>query len=145
MPLLNYTTTIDPLKTAGEIEYILIKHGATAVMKSCAGGRVESLQFKIPTGSGELPIKLPINVGPVLEVLKQQKRECSKVQATEEQAERVAWRILKDWVEAQMAILETQMVQLDQIFLPYIMANAKQTLYEVMKERQFVLGPGGDI
>lgn len=142
MPLLNYTTSIDALKSAGEIEYTLIKHGATAIMKNISAGRIESMSFKIPTASGEMPIRMPINVAPVLQILKNQKRTNSKVQATPEQAERVAWRILKDWVEAQMAILETEMVKLEQIFLPYIVSNTGQTLYEILEERQFLLGSG---
>ena len=35
-----------------------------------------------------------------------------------QQAIRTSWRILKDWVEAQMALLETGMVTMDEIFLP---------------------------
>lgn len=33
MALLNYTTTVDAIKTAGEIEVILIKGGAKAIQK----------------------------------------------------------------------------------------------------------------
>ncbi|WP_189339127.1 hypothetical protein [Williamsia muralis] len=35
---------------------------------------------------------------------------------TPEHALRVAWRITKDWVEAQLAIIETQMVTPAQVF-----------------------------
>lgn len=50
-------------------------------------------------------IRLPANVDAVLAVLAKQKVKCGR-----DQAERVAWRILKDWVAAQMAILESEMV-----------------------------------
>ena len=56
-------------------------------------------------------------------------------------ASRVAWRILKDWVKAQMAILETEMVDLQEIFLPY-MVSQNRTLYETMKDYQFQLPQG---
>lgn len=53
--------------------------------------------------------------------------------------ERVAWRILKDWVEAQMALLDIQMVRFEEIFLPYIETENGQTIYERLEEKQFLL------
>jgi hypothetical protein len=78
-------------------------------------------------------IKLPANVDAVQRVLEQQKKRSDR-----EHAERVAWRILKDWIEAQMAILESQMVQFDQIFFPYITNEEGMTLYEAYKASQLL-------
>lgn len=52
---------------------------------------------------------------------------------------RIAWRILKDWVEAQMALLDIEMVRFEEIFLPYIETDNGQTIYERLEERQFLL------
>ena len=59
-------------------------------------------------------------------------------------ARRVGWRILKDWIEAQMALLETEMVEFDQVFLAYMVINKTQNLYEYMLESGFqvALPPG---
>lgn len=54
-----------------------------------------------------------------------------KIKCDREQAERVAWRIIKDWIEAQMAILESEMVTMDEIFLPYTLDNKGNTLYQL--------------
>lgn len=89
----------------------------------------------IDTKLGMRGIKLPANVDAVHKVLNRQKVKCDR-----EQAERVAWRILKDWVEAQMAILESQMVQMDEIFLPYMIAKEGLTTYELYKNNQLLLG-----
>ncbi|GAJ03343.1 unnamed protein product, partial [marine sediment metagenome] len=43
---------------------------------------------------------------------------------------------------AQMAILETEMVKMEQIFLPYVITQSGRTLYEAMVDRHFQLGPG---
>jgi len=67
-------------------------------------------------------------------VLHRQKVKCDR-----EQAERVAWRIVKDWVEAQMAILESEMVQMDEIFLPYMVNNNGQTFFEAYRNNQLML------
>lgn len=49
---------------------------------------------------------------------------------TTEQAARVGWRIIKDWIEAQLALVQTQMVTLDQVFLPYARTNTGETVYQ---------------
>ena len=49
---------------------------------------------------------------------------------TPEQAARVAWRILKDWVEAQMAVIDAGMATLPQVFLPYAQTDTGETVYE---------------
>lgn len=46
---------------------------------------------------------------------------------------------LKDWVEAQMALLDIEMVRFEEIFLPYIQTETGQTVYERLEEKQFLL------
>lgn len=140
MAIKNYTTTISVNKTIGEIQGILSKHGATAIMTEYDNGNVTGLSFKIMTPRGELGIRLPSNTDRVLQVLKNQKKNNAKVKDIFEQANKVAWRIIKDWVDAQMAILETEMVEMEQIFLPYVLNNKGKTLYQEFKENQLLLG-----
>jgi hypothetical protein len=102
-------------------------------------GRPQALCFAIDTKFGMRGIKLPANVDAVHKVLAKQKVKCDR-----EQAERVAWRILKDWVEAQMAILESEMVQMDEIFLPYMVAKDGLTTYELYRENQLLIGAPDD-
>lgn len=116
------------------------KHGATAIMTEYENGEAVALSFKINTVRGEVGIKLPSNIDKVLRVLKNQKQNNTQIKDTKEQATRVAWRIIKDWVEAQMAILETQMVEMEEIFLPYMINNNGQTLYESFKNNQLMIG-----
>lgn len=145
MAILNYTTTIDAFKTVSEIEYILMKHRARSIMKVCDGESITGLSFLIDTGMQQIPVRLPVKVDECLKVLKKEKRDNPRKQIkdTREQAERVAWRILKDWIEAQMALLDIEMVRFEEIFLPYIESNNGQTIYERLEERQFLLEDGG--
>lgn len=146
MGLLNYSTRIEAAKTVGEIQTILAKHGARQMLVGYAeDGNVESLVFQIETQYGLMGFRLPVNVEPVLKVLERQydlRQLGHGGRPDQAQAVRVAWRILKDWVEAQMAILETEMVSVEQIFLPYMMVGDKHTLYEAMVESRFQLGTG---
>jgi tRNA nucleotidyltransferase/poly(A) polymerase len=145
MPLLNYTTKISPEKTVGEIEKILVAHGARAFLKEIDDdGFVKALAFKVNTPHGDLGFRLPIDAEATLRVMEKQARagKLPKYLANEAQARRTAWRIVKDWIEAQMAILETEMVRMEQIFLPYLVTPGGRTLYEGMVESKFLLKEG---
>ena len=46
-----------------------------------------------------------------------------------DQAYRVAWRNILDWVQAQMALLEIGMAKMEEVFLPYMQqTTSEQTL-----------------
>lgn len=135
MPLLNYTTKVDVYTTLGAIQGQLVKHGAKKIMQDYDDdGHITALAFMVDTPAGPRGIRLPANVDAVHAVLIRQKVKCDR-----EQAERVAWRIVKDWVEAQMAILESEMVQMDEIFLPYMLNNTGQTVFEAYRNNQLAL------
>ena len=60
----------------------------------------------------------------------------------EEQAYRVAWRNILDWVEAQMALLEIEMAKIEEIFLPYMVNSTGETFFERIEQRGFLLEAG---
>jgi len=119
-------------KTANEIVSLLGRKGATAVMMEFDAGEVGSLSWQVKTPHGELPFRLPANIAAVRKVLERQGVGRKDPQEALDQARRVAWRILKTWVMAQMALLETEMVTLDQLFLPYLCTGGGATLYDYM-------------
>lgn len=140
MAILNYTTQIDAFKTVSEIEYILMKHKAKSIMKNYEGETISGLSFLIDTGRQQVPVKLPVRIDECLKVLQKEKQRGTKnIKATREQAERVAWRILKDWIESQMALLDIEMVKFEEIFLPYIELQGGQTIYEKLERQQFLI------
>src|SRR6266516_2976611 len=59
-----------------------------------------------------------------------------------EQAYRVAWRNILDWVLAQMALLEIGMAKMEEVFLPYMQDRDGVTFFERMEERGFLLSDG---
>jgi len=135
MPLLNYTTKVDVYTTLGEIQRQLVGHGAKKIVQDYDDvGRIAALLFLIDTPFGPRGVRLSANVDAVAAVLQRQKVKCDRAQA-----ERVAWRIVKDWVEAQLAILESEMVHLDEIFLPYMVNNNGQTVFEIYRNNQLML------
>lgn len=139
MALKNFTTDVPVAKTVSEIHVMLADHGAKKIMFDYAeNGELDAICFSILTPRGEMGIRLPANAQRVREVLHRQKndpknRNRSAINDSMEQACRVAWRIVKDWTAAQLAILETEMVDVQQVFLPYIVNNKGQTVYELMQ------------
>lgn len=143
MSLLNYTTQIDAFKTIGEISKMLAKTGASAVMHDYDdNGAIIALSFKIRLNEQEIAFRLPTDWRPVLEVMRQDTRIPRRL-VSKDQAIRVAWRITKDWVEAQTAFIETMMVTTAQVYLPYAVTNNGQSLYEYIgSNTSLLLGDG---
>lgn len=142
MALLNYTTRIDPDKTCAEIGKILSSHGAMKLMTDYdeSSGLVSAISFQIRMADGRAPgFRLPCDWRPVFSILKNDPK-VPKAHKTEEQAVRTSWRIVKDWVEAQMAMVETQMVKTEEVFMPYMVMKDGQTLAQKMQTNpQFLL------
>lgn len=97
--LKNYTTKIDPMRTAAEIDYILASNGATAIQKDITNGQITALRFTVQTSLGLIPIQLPVNVEAVQQILKKMREQ--KVRAnidySKEQAVYSADKRMKDW------------------------------------------------
>lgn len=140
MALLNYTSTVAAGRTAEQISATLAKHGASQVLIDYGEGGVDGLAFAIPTEFGVMRYRLPVDIGAIEKVMRGD-RTIPPRYKTVEQAERTAWRILKDWIEAQLALVETRMVSLDEVMLPYLLMG-EQTAYELFREQRLAIGPG---
>lgn len=134
--ILNYTTLIAAEKTAGEIQALLVKAKATAVMSEYDGGVLARLSFRITTIHGDHAFQLPANIDGVFNAMKRDHKVPVRSK-TREQAARVAWRIIKDWVEAQLAIIEADMATLPQVFLPYMQIGPDETVYSRFEKHGF--------
>lgn len=138
MAIKNYTTEVDVYKSLGEIQAALASHGARKIMVDYdAAGQPIGVMFAIETPIGPRGVCLPANVDGVRAVFDQQ-----KVRAKPGQAERTAWRNIRDWIMAQMAIIEAGQVQLEEVFLPYLTDNRGKTLYQLYRGGQLALEGG---
>lgn len=144
MALLNYSTTIAVEKSIMEIQKILVTHGASKILSDYdRNGNITSLSFEVTSPYGPLHIKLPANKEPILQILRRQKAAGKiRKQIDGDQALRVAWRIIKDWVEAQMALLETDMVKMEEIFMPYVLLPGGQTFFQKFENDRKLLNSG---
>jgi hypothetical protein len=130
---LNYTTTIDPHKTASECVALLARHGASRISMDLVDGQPSGLAFSIDTPNGARFYLLPTNPEGVYAALGKAWRE-SRIPRRyydRNQALRVSWRVIKDWLEAQLALIEAQVVEMEQVMLPYLVVDeVGTTLYQ---------------
>jgi hypothetical protein len=144
MALKNYTTKVPASRSVQEIQEMLIKAGASGVsMEYEQGtGRIAGLYFQISFDNKKMSFKLPLQWREAQKVLAQ---EGNRKADDDDYAYRVAWRILRDWVDVQVALINIKQVQLQEVFLPYAMHRNGKTVYENMLENPDVgllLGDG---
>ncbi len=145
MGIKNYSTKITAVQTVSEIEFILVRHGATDLWKQYdRAGKITSLTFAVITEQGKIPFRLYINIEAVRHILAEQHKNgkgkgISLPQSVDiEHARNVGWRILKDMLDAQMAMIEVGGRKLEQIFLADIWdVQSGKTFFEVIQEKKF--------
>lgn len=151
MPALNYTTAVPADRTISECQRLLGRHGAAAVaVHYDQGGRADGMSFTLRTVHGERSFALPVDVAAMRGLLLTQERDgafkTSRKSAgtfsSPDHAERVAWRVIKDWLEAQLALIDAQMATLDQVMLPYLHVEPGRTLYEAYRAREDAVAIG---
>jgi hypothetical protein len=142
--LLNYTTEVPVNRTIAQVHALLVEAGARSIATHYneVGGPI-GIGFMVQTFSGMRSFNLPVNSDRVLDVL-QRDRKVQPRFKTQQQAERVAWRIVKDWLEAQLAIIRTEMVTLDQVMLPYMQGDDGRTVYDLYLNSQLALPAASD-
>ena len=133
MPILNYTTKIPPEKTVSEIQARLVKQGARQMnFDYNDDGILRALTFRIDIESMPVYFSLTPDFVGVLNAMRNS--NAPKSLLTIEQACRVAWRIEKDWLEAQLAKIESGLATPLQLLLPYAVTNDGSTFYQKITE-----------
>lgn len=140
MKIFMETTKIDADETVAQIQKILGRYGASAVMTEYLNGEIFSLCFKVFVNGVAIPFRMPCRH----EILQKmmmgniKKFHTDTKKRIQEQARRVAWRQILRWIEAQMALVETGMVKIEEVFMPYIQFDIKgQTLFEKISDGGF--------
>ncbi len=128
MALKNTFTTTSVTTMLSEIQKALVRVGATDMSyKFDQTGKIIGLKFGLKIKENNVGFTLPISVDKVaLVLIKEDNRRASDP----EYVYRVAWANMRDWVTAQMALIETEMVEPLQAFLPYAHDASGSTLYD---------------
>lgn len=128
--LLNYTTVVEVSKSVMEIQQILASKGAQCVSVDYdKTGFPLAVTFKIEVAGVPVWYRLPSKYDEAEKALG--RADINYKFKNRKQAERVCWRILKDWVEAQLAIIQLGQAQMAEAFFPYAIEHETGiTLFE---------------
>lgn len=128
----NESTTIAVDKTVGEVIGLLTRRGVMSVSTEFDEGKLVGLSFVMKTDYGPRMYKLPVHADGVRQVLRS--NGAPPARQTPEHAAKVAWRIAKEWLEIQIALVDAGLAKLDEVMLPYMLTD-ERTMYEVYRER----------
>ncbi len=132
-------TEIAPSKSAAEITSLLVRSGARRIeMEYGDGGKIIGLRFdfQMPATGKLYRYGMPVRTETIYKQLAGRQRgyvDRAKLQA---KAERIAWRQLFRWTQVQMAMIDMGMARPTEIFMPYALNAAGQTLYQVYEAQE---------
>jgi hypothetical protein len=156
MFLKNYTSDVPVSQTISRIEQVLIKCGVTGITKDYGlNGKVVAITFRVDAPAGQpITIRLPADEQKALdalwldyvdgeelsrtgdEIIGWSSRKKKKKKDFAEQAARTAWKIVQDWVEVQMSMIQLNQADLIQVFLPYVY-DGSRTYYQALQESNY--------
>jgi len=132
MAIKNAFTSAPLENIIGAIQKCLVAHGAKKIMYDYSDeGVLTGLSFGITVNNKILGVKLPAKVAECERILIEQGLFNEK---KKDHALRVAWASIRDWVTAQMAMIDLEMVKMEEVFLPYIL-DGDRTVYEIYQEK----------
>lgn len=130
------STSIETQKTAQEIMILLGKNKAKYIQTEYKDNEIIGIDFIIEYNDKKIPFRLPIRWEPVLEKMKEDKNT-PKHLCNPEQARRVAWRQILRWMQSQFALIQIGMVDVKEVFMPYILIDNDTTYYEKILLKHF--------
>lgn len=123
----------------------LATHSARRIMFDYdSDGQAVALQFAIEIGRDTLLFRLPARIENVAKLVQRSYRSRGSGIAgkkLKDQAYKTAWANIRDWVTAQMALIDSEMVQVEEVFLPYLVVEEGKTLFEQFAERRALPPP----
>ena len=128
--LKNYRS--ESKNTFDKIQKILASHKARQVFFDYEdNGRVKTLGFSLEIKGKFVGFRLPARVEKVELLI-----------SNKDQAYRTAWANIRDWLDAQMALIDTEQVKMEEVFLPYAIGRDGKTFFEMVENNNFLLGDG---
>ncbi|PKM88415.1 hypothetical protein CVU83_01745 [Candidatus Falkowbacteria bacterium HGW-Falkowbacteria-2] len=129
------------------IQKCLSTHGAQRMIFDYdQQGKVRALSFGLEIDGKMLGFKLPARLENVSRImygcLLCDLGEGVIADKKRDQVYKTAWANIRDWIVAQMAMIDTQMVKFEEVFLPYIVDKNNETLFEKVENKNFLLGDG---
>src|SRR5205823_13438428 len=108
-------------------------------------GKIKDIFFRIAVENKELPFRLPAKPEKVYAALHEgtpSHYHHRYGDQWQQEGERIAWRICKSWLEAQITLINLEQAKMEEVFLPYLVMPSNKTLFETMEQNKFSLPSG---
>lgn len=142
---LNYSTIIPAARTAQECVGMLMDHGAKRAGLVMEARKPAGVEFQIETRWGLRHYAVPVTVDATQAALVKAVKEgrvTNRVNLTSrEHALDVAWRVLRDWLEVQIAMIEAGLADLERVMLSWQLVAPGKDLFEALDEQQGLMLP----
>lgn len=138
MSILSAATGVSTQKSAAEIQYTLASKGANSVSVQYENGEAAAIFFSMLVNDVSINFRLPSNWQGILKALNKDPKIPARLR-TNDQAKKVAWRIILTWVKAQLALIEAGQADMAEVFMPYMINASGQTIYKMLEENPRLL------
>jgi hypothetical protein len=133
----NFSTTISSEKTVSEIMKMLRKFGCKRIIQQYDEDDGVLIEFMKEGGNGTVSFRVQPDVARVQKMLIATKKTWQakeKVRNNPEQAERIAWRLWKDWLHSNLSLIEIDLIPIECALLAYVVnpENGK-TMHEMIE------------
>ncbi len=140
MPIKNYTTTIAAEKSVSQIQDLLRKKGARRVLVDYdKKGKPEAVAFEFELAQMEGPaLRLPFQIRARPEAMERCLKSVEPRYRGRAQAERVAWRLVYNWIDVQLAFVEAGQAAMAELMLGFALSTRSdeqehpRTFYDVL-------------
>lgn len=142
----NYTSSVPVERTVARIEQTLSSIGVERVVKNYANGSVIGLEFSITIEAGKvltfrLPVRLENSIVAIRNIPAYKRKPTEWIKA---QACRTAWKIMQDWIEIQVTLVQLGQAEALEVFLPFLLTKNGSRLYDRISRGEYRLLEGGE-
>lgn len=137
MVIANRSTKIPSERTVADIQAMLASANASALMIDYLEGKPDSIAFKLDRNGQPIAFRLPCNWQGIMVALRKDKSVPRRL-VCEEQSRRVAWRVIRDWLRAQLTLIEAGAATIEEVMLPWAITSDGETV-----GRKLLNGSGG--
>ena len=142
MNIRNYTSSVPVTNSINYIEHRLSTAGASHIAKFYEGNRPVGMIFQITHNNVPLTFKLPAKSESVFNVLYNavKRPRPSTKDNIRMQSDRTAWKILSDWIDIQVTMIQLEQAEFTEVFLPYFYdQKSNKTLFEKVASNEIRL------
>lgn len=146
--LKNYASEASMTSIFNVISTILAQHKAKKITFDYDdAGRAVSLEFMVTLNGQQYRFRLPARFDKAKPLVEKARQEAGSwrlsEKALDEQSYRAVWATIRDWVDAQCALIDIGASSIEETFMPYLIIDegSGRTMFDVFAEQKALPSP----